>query len=96
MRVPWGRIEPLAHTVTVKLLTGIPLMERLSRYAGPLPSTAKQVALLDLVRADLTIAEHKCGWNIANNPEVVRAIAGVVDAIVTLHNTLARCTVSGG
>lgn len=96
MNFPWMRVATIAADVVSAVVTAVPIVESLARTCGPLSGGLKSSTVMDVVRADLAAAERRCGWSVANNPLVLKAVQDVIAAVVELHNVLAKSTVTPG
>ena len=88
MHVPWGKIIGIAGRVGAVVLTGVPITETLATSVLQKSGAAKREAVLQLVQAELALAEAAAGRDLANDPDVLRAAGSMIDAFVGLKNVL--------
>lgn len=72
------------------VVPGVSAVETIASQFGSLKGKQKQDAIVEMVRASLATAESLSGRELAGDEDVERATRGVVDAVVALHNILAR------
>lgn len=88
LKIPWGKILPVAARVGAAVMTGVPTIEAMTESLRT-PGADKRAAVLTAVRAELNAAEALAGHDLANDPDVLGAAGAIIDAVTHFHNMLA-------
>lgn len=94
MKIDWRKVTHLAATIVGQVIPGVAVVEQIASQFGTLRGKDKQDAVAELVKASLEAAESVSGRDLARDEDVDKATRAVIDAVVALHNVVARKSVA--
>jgi hypothetical protein len=92
MKVDWRQVSHIAGAIVGQVVPGVAVVEQLAWQFGNLHGTQRQDAVVELVKQSLSAAEGLTSKDLANDTDIERATRTVIDAVVALHNVVARKT----
>jgi len=92
MKFDWKKAIHVAATIVGAALPGVQAIEVMAGQLGELHGKDKQDAVVELVKAALTGAESLTSKDLANDSDVEHETRSVIDAIVALHQVVAKKT----
>jgi hypothetical protein len=95
MKVDWRAVSHVAAAIVGQVVPGVQAVESIAWQFGSLKGKEKQDAVVELVRQSLAATEGITAKNLADDLDVEHATRAVVDAVVALHQVVARKSGAG-
>ncbi len=92
MKFDWKKALHIGATIVGAVVPGVNAVEVIAGQIGGLHGKDKQDAVVELVKAALSSAESLTSKDLANDSDVEHATRSVIDAIVSLHQVVAKKT----
>jgi hypothetical protein len=95
MKVDWRAVSHVAAAIVGQVVPGVQMAESIAWQFGSLHGKEKQDAVVELVKQSLAATEGLTAKNLAEDLDVEHATRAVVDAVVALHQVVARKSGAG-
>jgi hypothetical protein len=92
MKVDLLKVANVAALVLGQVVPGVRVVEQIAKLVKGLTGREKQDAVVELVKSTLAAAEGLTTTDLADDLDVEHATRAVIDAVVALHNVIARKT----
>lgn len=89
----WGKLVPVARiaaAIVGTIVPGVAKVEQMTELIVKAKGKEKQDAVVGLVKAALETSEGITERDLLNDPHAEAATRAVIDAVVHLHNVVAR------
>ncbi len=90
MKVNWLTVARIGASVVGQIVPGVSAVEALAESLGSVTGEQKKQAIVDLVKNTVLAGEGLTNTDFKLEPDLDKAVGAVVDAVVALHEIVAR------